>query len=86
MTTTEKLEKLALISARCREKLDLCKRNGFPSGCEEAGWRSTLAAIERCKTHREIGSGGDSIVGDSVVAAVMFYEIDIINAWTNELL
>ena len=38
--------KLAMIAARCREKLDLCNRNGFKSGSAESAWRSTLAAIQ----------------------------------------
>ena len=78
MTTAEKLKR---IKERCEELL----RSSNASELSNAAWRSTIAAIERCKTLREIGNG-DSIVGDSVVAAVMFFELDIIAAWPEELL
>ena len=76
MTTAEKLN---LIAARCREKLDLCNRNGFKSGCEEAAWRSTLAAIESVKLENR-GSSPSLTARESVLIDA------ILAAWPDELL
>ena len=71
--------KLARIAARCREKLDLCSRNGFQSGCEESGWRSTLAAIESV-TMENRGSSPALTARETVLIDA------ILAAWPDELL
>ena len=76
MTTTAKL---ARIAAKCREKIDLCIRNGFKSGCEEAAWRSTLAAIESVKLENR-GSSPSLTARESVLIDA------ILAAWPDELL
>ena len=64
MTTHDHLNRIA---AKCREKIDLCERNCFQSGCEEAAWRATIAAIEALDDVDE--ALGCRAVANAIIAA-----------------
>lgn len=55
------------------------------AGAAEAGWRSTIAAIEMCAKLRGDGESG-GIVARSKIITVGFIETAIIAAWPEELL
>lgn len=71
MTTNEKLERIA---AKCREFIEYAEGNvtDFYGGLAIAGWRSTIAAIER--TSRQIVAG--RLTGDAELLLA-----DILAAW-----
>jgi len=84
MTTTEHLER---IKQKCLQKIDLCERNNFKSGCEEAGWRATIAAIDGILAEERLKKVWNERVGYYFVSLEIRNIAEaIITAWPEELL
>ena len=63
MTTTKHLEK---IKAKCQERINKCEGN-LP--CAEAGWKSTISAIETAQLLESVNSDITNAILDSIIAA-----------------